>query len=287
MTLPNGRGKSAPEPEQRFVEVFGVAALQAGAVARRLQGGIRLLQKRGEATPEGAALTVADLAAQDVLLYLLHREFPEAAVDAEEETDTLALFPPENPDRPLIVLDPIDGTLNYSRESPEYAVMGAWISEGFYRASLLYFPAKKEMFWAIKGQGCWYAQGNGPAEPVGPTAPPRKVLLTPGLPRKWPAGLKKAGFETEVSRCSAVDSIIGASRRAGAAISGGRPDRRRSIGFLATLEAGGTVLFGNRTWEGKDPLGYPADEIAAAIAGTPSIVEEVRDLLLPEPLLLG
>ncbi len=268
-----------PEPEQRFVEVFGVAALQAGAVARRLQGGIRLLQKRGEATPEGAALTVADLAAQDVLLHLLHREFPEAAVDAEEETETLALFPPPSPDRPLIVIDPIDGTLNYSRGSPEYAVMGGWISGGFYRAALLYFPATNEMYWALKGGGCWLAQGNGPARRVGPAAPPRKVLLTPGLPPSWSARVQKAGFEPEVSRCSAVDSLVGASGKAAAAVSGGRPDRRRSIGFLPTLEAGGIVMFGEQIWEGRDPVEYPGDDIAEAVAGSPSMVEEIKRLV--------
>ena len=87
--------------EKHFIEVFRLAALQAGSLARRLQGEIQPQTKKNFTTPESAALTAVDLAAQDVILHLLHQAFPEVAIDAEEETDTVHLFPPFREDRPL------------------------------------------------------------------------------------------------------------------------------------------------------------------------------------------
>ena len=67
---------------KRFIEVFGLAARQVGCVAVHLQGEISLRTKKGERTPEAEALTAVDLAAQDVILLLLHSAFPESGVDA-------------------------------------------------------------------------------------------------------------------------------------------------------------------------------------------------------------
>ena len=69
----------ADQPEKQFIEVFRLAALQAGALARRLQGEISGETKKNFSTPEGAALTQVDLAAQDVILHLLHETFPQGA----------------------------------------------------------------------------------------------------------------------------------------------------------------------------------------------------------------
>jgi hypothetical protein len=62
----------------------------------------------------------------------------------------------------------------------------------------------------------------------------------------------------EVSRCSAVDASAPALGRAKAGVAEGRADRRRTIGFLLTLEAGGHVVYGDRAWNGEDP-----DSVAA------------------------
>src|SRR5688572_7819916 len=112
-----------------FIDAFSLAARQAGAVARRLQGEVRLRQKGGS-TPESAALTAVDLATQDVILLALRRALPDVAVDAEEDTETVALFEPAAPGRALVVIDPVDGTLNYSAGSTDYAVMGSLVADG-------------------------------------------------------------------------------------------------------------------------------------------------------------
>ena len=253
-------------PEARFVAVFRLAALQAGSVARRLQGEVATRVKPGARTPESAALTAADLATQDLILHLLHDAFPEAAADAEEDTATAGLFPPPAPERPLIVLDPIDGTYNYARGSADYAVMGAWLRDGAYRAAVVRFPEWGEVYWAVAGEGCWRSRAGGAPERVRAGGPRDRVLVHPHLPAAWLDALRAEGFEPVVSHCSAVDATAPLSGRAAGAVSKGPHSRRRPTGLFLTLEAGGHVLFRGRPWRGEDVLGLcePGDPIVSA-----------------------
>ncbi len=262
-------------PEKQFIEVFRLAALQAGALARRLQGEIQLQKKKNFSTPEAAALTPVDLAAQDVILQLLHEAFPQAAIDTEEETDTVRLFPSFQKDRPLIIVDPIDGTLNYIKGSIDYAVMGAWFNQGLYRAALIYFPARRDLYWAVRDGGCWHQREWEKPAPVHGGNLTNKVLVTPSVDQAWSDRLRIAGFEVTLSRCSAVDSSAPATKMAAAAVSPGRPCLRRAIGFLLTTETGGTVIIGDRIWQGEDPLILPTGRGPSVVAASEETAEKI------------
>ncbi len=237
----------------RFVRVFRLAAGQAGAVALRLQENVSLRVKDGQTTEESAALTDADFASQDVVLLALLNAFPTIAMDAEEDTESAGLFPPEGNGRPVVVVDPIDGTLNYSRGSRDFAVMGAWIEDGRYRAAVVHFPAWNETYWAVEGGGCRRCRGRGAEETVRIAELPPRILVTPWVEEAVLERLARAGFEVELSRCSAVDATAPAVGRARAGVAPYGPDRRRAVGFLLSVEAGGLVhAFGER-WRGTDP----------------------------------
>ncbi|MFO7963409.1 MAG: inositol monophosphatase family protein [Desulfobacterales bacterium] len=261
-----------------FIEIFGLAARQAGFVARHLQNGISLGSKKNQKSPEAEALTAVDLAAQDVILTLLHHAFPDAAVDAEEETDTVGLFNTRGPGKPLIVVDPIDGTLNYSRGSSEYAVMAGWLEHEVYRAVLVHFPAMAATYWAIREGGARQRTGDtdGPVS-IGPV--PKRVRVTPRVPGTCRRILQDIGFEIVVSRCSAVDATAPVSEDAAAAVSLGRPERRRAVGFLITAEAGGVVRIGERWWKGEDPLTLPADAAFTIVAENRETAERISAAL--------
>jgi fructose-1,6-bisphosphatase/inositol monophosphatase family enzyme len=266
-------------PEKQFIEVFRLAALQAGSLARRLQGEIQLKSKKNFSTPEAAALTAVDLAAQDVILHLLHDAFPEAAIDTEEETDTVRLFPSFEEDRPLIIVDPIDGTLNYMKGSLDYAVMGAWFSKGLYRAALIHFPARRELYWAVRGGGCWHQREWEKPASVDAGNQTTKVLVTPSVDQTWSNRLRMGGFEVTLSLCSAVDSSAPATKRAAAALSPGRPCRRRAIGFLLTTEVGGAVIIGDTLWQGEDPLTFSTGRGPNLVAHSSELAEKILHVL--------
>jgi myo-inositol-1(or 4)-monophosphatase len=252
-----GTPNDVRETGLRFIDIFRLAALQAGCAADRLQGEVSLKQKPGHSSPEGSALTAVDLAAQDVILHLLHAALPEVAVDAEEDTETLRLFPKVDKHRPLVVVDPIDGTLNYAAGSTDYAVMGAFVQEGIYTAAVINFPARQQLFWAQRGGGCWQQTANNHARQVYLKGAPSKVNVTSHFPESWKSNLTEIGYQVQVSRCSAVDASAPASGRAAAAISLGKLGRRRAIGMLLTLEAGGVIKINDRDWQAEDPLALP------------------------------
>lgn len=253
-----------------FIDVFSAAATQAGAVARHLQGEIGDRSKTGEETPEAAALSAADLAAQDVILLRLGEALSDVAVDAEEDTATARRFPRPAPERPLVVLDPIDGSLAYLRGSPDYAVMGAWIEGGVYRASLMYFPAWRETYWAVRGGGCYRRPDGGEAGRVSLGELPPRILVPPPTPRGIHQRVAELGYRVEVSRCSAIDTAAPALGRAVGSANADPPDRRRAIGFLLCVEAGGAVLFEHGHWRGEDPE-------AEGFAGTAHAVADSAD----------
>jgi fructose-1,6-bisphosphatase/inositol monophosphatase family enzyme len=238
---------------RRFVDVMCAAAWQAGAVALHLQGHVQNMGKQGSGTPEGDALSVADLATQDVLLLRLVESFAGIAVDAEEETRVVQRFAPAAPHRPLIVLDPIDGSLNYLSGSPDYAVMGALIEHDRYVASVVHFPVLDATYWAIRGGGCHRRRlGIGDTR-VKLDGLPSTVLVPPRLDSAARQRLEAQGLTVETSRCSAVDATAPVMERALGSVHPGRADRRRAIGFLLTTEAGGCVRFADGIWEGEDP----------------------------------
>ena len=248
------KNNESKNPELIFIEVFRLASIQVGCAAIRLQSEISLGEKPGQSTPEGAALTAVDLASQDVILHLLHAAMPEVAVDAEEDTETLRLFPKEDKNLPLVVVDPIDGTLNYASGSKDYAVMGAFVRDGLYTAAVVNFPARQQLFWAQRGGGCWQQTASNQIRQVCLDGLPSKVQVTSHFPASWKSKLSGIGYQVRVSRCSAVDASAPVNGRAAAAISLGKLGRRRAIGMLLTLEAGGVVKINGRDWQAEDPL---------------------------------
>lgn len=267
------------DTELIFIDVFRLAALQVGCAATRLQGEISLKQKPGQSSPEGAALTAVDLAAQDVILHLLHAALPEVAVDAEEDTDTLRLFPQADKNLPLVVVDPIDGTLNYASGSKDYAVMGALVNDGVYTAVVVNFPARQQLFWARRGGGCWQQTAHNKTRRVDLDGLPPRVLVTSHFPESWKLKLEEIGYEVQVSRCSAIDASAPVNGRAAAAISLGKLGRRRAIGMLLTLEAGGVVKMNGRDWRAKDPLGLSDRRGPVVVADSEQTAARILDAL--------
>ena len=210
---------------------------------------------RGE--PEAEALTAVDLAAQDVILRRLLETMPAVALDAEEDTELVGRFPPAAPARPLVVVDPIDGTWNYAHGSPDYAVMGALVEGGRYRAAVVHLPERRATWWAIAGRGCHRAiDGRDEIRRADVGRPPPRVLGVPRLPPRFAAAIRSLGLELRISRCSAIDAAAIAIGEARATVDPGPPDRRRAIGFLLTTEAGGVVRVGGEPWDARDPEAF-------------------------------
>lgn len=118
---------------------------------------------------DGSLVTEADLVMQQRVREALREVFPgygflgEEMPLAEQQARLCA------PDGGLWVLDPLDGTSNFSAGLPFFSVSLALISGGSTRFGMVYDPVRKECFHAEAGKGAWLNH-----KPLAPRrAPPR------------------------------------------------------------------------------------------------------------------
>lgn len=93
-------------------------------------------------------VTDDDIGAQALITDLIRGRFPHHGFLTEEEDESL---PEAGAIRWLV--DPIDGTSNYSRRVPLICIAIAAIGEGRVLAAVTYDPIRREMFAAAAGQG--------------------------------------------------------------------------------------------------------------------------------------
>lgn len=121
----------------------------------RLAGNaIQTLQRDGfsvERKANNDLLTEADLAANNILRDHLAKHFPDAGWLSEESVDDVARL---NCKR-VFVVDPIDGTIEFAKGIPEYAISVALVEGGQPVLASVYNPATNELFYAEKGKGAW------------------------------------------------------------------------------------------------------------------------------------
>lgn len=114
--------------------------------------------KPGETTEKapGDMVTIADIEAERQLSKSLAAAMPEAAVLGEESVAANpALLDLLGGDKPVWVIDPIDGTNNFVRGDARFAVIVALVERASPVAGFLYDPLNDRMVWALQGQGAW------------------------------------------------------------------------------------------------------------------------------------
>jgi len=109
----------------------------------------------------GDLVTTSDIESEKRLGHMLGKLAPECAIIGEEAAD-------EAPERlralneaaPVWVIDPLDGTRNYARGIPCFAVIVAYCLGGKTRAGWIYDPITDVTVWALEGEGAWMAEGS-------------------------------------------------------------------------------------------------------------------------------
>jgi len=108
---------------------------------------------RVETKPDLTPVTEADHAVEAELRRLLAERRPEDAVLGEEQGAT-------GSGATRWVVDPIDGTRNYSRGIPIWATLVALERDGAPVASVVSAPALGRRWWAERGGGAWRDGGE-------------------------------------------------------------------------------------------------------------------------------
>jgi fructose-1,6-bisphosphatase/inositol monophosphatase family enzyme len=154
-----------------FAQDMETALQQAGAVARMLQGRVRNDGKYDDTKmpndnelvrQKRAAKTLADEVVQEILLVaassLLDKRV--VAVDAEENTPSTEGFAAfGDPKGQSLIIDPIDGTLQYIAGSDVYSICVGLVRNGTMTTALVYF-AEKDICYVLDKTGQSFVADN-------------------------------------------------------------------------------------------------------------------------------
>ncbi|MFV0430911.1 MAG: 3'(2'),5'-bisphosphate nucleotidase CysQ [Alphaproteobacteria bacterium] len=102
-------------------------------------------------------LTLADKAANDIIVAKLKELFPQDAILSEEEDDNLERL--NNPH--CWILDPLDGTKEFIKRNGEFTINLALAIDGKAVWGMIYAPVLRTLYWAEAGQGAFKQIENG------------------------------------------------------------------------------------------------------------------------------
>ena len=145
------------------------AAKEAGAILKRLFGRTHRIVKKGEID----LVTEADLLAEEKILEIIRRSFPEDTILSEEKG-----MHHTQSERTWLV-DPLDGTTNFAHGFPFFAVSIALEVAGKGVLGVVFNPCSKEHFHAIHGEGAFL---NGRPLQVSKINVMGDALLATGFP---------------------------------------------------------------------------------------------------------
>lgn len=144
------------------------ALARAGKILRASLADRRVIAKKSELS----LVTAADKAAEEAILDLLGKRFPDHATLTEES-------PPRGSSPSRWIIDPLDGTTNFAHTFPVACVSIAFEHEGRLEIGGVLDPFRDELFLAERGGG---ATLNGKPIAVSPTRTLSESLLATGFP---------------------------------------------------------------------------------------------------------
>jgi len=146
----------------------------AGRVLRRHFRRLTHIDFKGQNTAD--LITIADREAEAAIVQTIHRHFPDHAILAEESGESR---PRQEGIGTRWIIDPLDGTTNYSHGLPIYSVSIAIEQEGRVVFGSVSNPQSGEMFVARRGGG---ATLNGRPIRVSSVASLDSSLMATGFP---------------------------------------------------------------------------------------------------------
>jgi myo-inositol-1(or 4)-monophosphatase len=219
-------------------------------------------------------VTSVDLEIEENLKSFLHNLFPDAAYLGEE-------LGPDVRSSTMWIVDPVDGTTNFSKSNPHYSTQIALYTENRVVLAVTYDHNRKETFHAIEGQGAYL---NNKRIWVSKTKELREATSHVGLQYS-----SETSFERITRRINRAIKICRGVRITGSAcldfayVAAGRADIfweeklkpwDVASGVLLVKEAGGFV--GSCL---KEPLDLLDPNVLVA-NNSPELVEEFRERVL-------
>lgn len=150
-----------------MIDVAIDAARQAGELALKYFKSQPKVSYKADNSP----VTKADLEAEQLIRNIIHKKFPDHGIIGEE-------FGEEKPDAKYKwVIDPIDGTRDFIRSIPNWAVYIALLKENQPIISVIFFPTMGTLITGEKNKGAFL---NGKRARVSKTKDLEKAYVSIG-----------------------------------------------------------------------------------------------------------
>lgn len=149
------------EPELEFLKRM---ATEAGALALEYQHKGVSAENKDDDSP----VTAADKACEKLLVEAIMREFPNDGILGEEGANK------ESKNGRRWIVDPIDGTRDYVRGIPLWAILIGLEQDGKVVAGVAHSPAQNQLCWASAGGGTF---SNGEQVRVSTITSPSQAVL--------------------------------------------------------------------------------------------------------------
>lgn len=126
---------------KQFIEKI---ILEAGKEALRISGGAISIKVKDR---DSNLVTNADLASEKILVNAIKNSYPQHDIISEESSD--------HPigDNWTWIIDPLDGTRNFSRHTPFWGILVGLSHYGKMEYGAMYFPELGSLYFAEKGKG--------------------------------------------------------------------------------------------------------------------------------------
>jgi len=250
------------------------AVRDAGAIAKTAFGTKPKTWEKSKGNP----VTETDLAVNVRLHELLLGARPGYGWLSEESADD----PERLTKTRVFVIDPIDGTLAFIRDKPEFTVCAAVSDSGRPVAAAIFNPISEEMFAAALGAG---ATLNGKPIAVSTTGElegsrmlvAKDVIGHPAWPQAWPAmtvaNRASIAYRMALVACGQFDSMMSLSSKHEWDIAAGDLIVREAGGRV-TSHSGGDLIY-------NQPVPHLRSVICAGPAMHGAILNRTRDIKLP------
>lgn len=155
------------EKAEKYLRTF---ILEAGEILEKY---FRLEKLSKKPKGEHDLVTEADLAVDEFVIKKLKKEFPDIPVLTEETSD--GNFGRYKKAEFVWVVDPLDGTTNFSRRLPHFAISIALVSKSYSILGAVYNPVYGNLYWAREdGEGAFL---NGKKIFVSKETKPKKSIV--------------------------------------------------------------------------------------------------------------
>ena len=251
------------------------AARRAGAIINRAARDIDVLSVTRKRHND--FVTEVDKSAEQEIIEILHRAYPDHAILAEESGATAGTA---GESEYTWIIDPLDGTTNFIHGFPQYAVSIGLRHKGVLVQGVVYDPTNNELFTASRGRGAFL---NERRIRVSKRIRLNEALIGTGFPFR-----DFEGLDEYLSMFRELTARTAGLRRAGAAaldiayVAAGRLDGFWEMGLSPWDMAAGALMVqeaGGLVGDFRGDSGYL--ESGRMICGAPKIFAQLVQVIGP------